>query len=86
MGTEPRTYSWLQRLLLSCLPRSWGESMEASTRLWMARCPCGFERSLWELGGIRWKAAGGRPRTILRCPACGKHTWHAIVLSPNPKR
>ncbi len=27
----------------------------------MARCEtCGDERSIWELGGIRWKAAGSR--------------------------
>jgi DNA-directed RNA polymerase subunit RPC12/RpoP len=52
--------------------------MEADSRQWMVRCPtCGFERSIWDLGGIRWKAAGNK-RTFLRCPNCGHRGWHIV--------
>ena len=70
----------LQRFFVRILPRRWAESMEADSRLWMMRCSCGFARSIWELGGIRWKAAG-QPRTFsfMKCSQCGKRSWHKLV-------
>jgi hypothetical protein len=51
------------------------EAMEAESRGWMVQCPkCGAERSVWEMGGIRYKAAGS-PRWYRRCPGCGKLAW-----------
>ncbi len=61
--------SFIQRFLKTVLPRSWAEDMEAETRSWMVQCPCGFERSVWEMGGVRWKAIG-RPRRLMTCPQC----------------
>ncbi len=53
--------------------------MEAESRSWVARCPhCGAEKSVWELGGIRWKAAGS-PSVRLRCPSCGKTSFQKIT-------
>jgi hypothetical protein len=62
------------------VPAAWAVSMEAESRTWMVRCrPCGFERSLWELGGIRWKKKGlGKTWTWGRCPQCGKLGVHPI--------
>jgi hypothetical protein len=60
--------------------------MEAHSRAWMVRCSCGFERSVWEMGGIRWNAGRGRPRWFAECPQCGRRSWHTDVRSgPNPK-
>ena len=68
----------LQGLILSLVPRRWAASMEADSRAWHAVCPdCGRARSVWEMGGIRWKAAG-RPRWLLRCDGCGRRTWHRV--------
>ncbi len=67
-----------QTFFLRILPRAWAVSMEAESRAWMARCEtCGSERSVWDLGGIRWKAAGN-PRRWLGCPSCGAPTWHKL--------
>ena len=67
-----------QRLITKLVPRSWAASMETESRAWMVRCrSCGFERSIWELGGIRWKATGSK-LTWGRCPHCGKRGWHTI--------
>lgn len=53
-------------------------AMEAHSRAWLVQCPnCGHERSIWELGGIRYKAAGN-PRMRLRCPKCGQAGWHKV--------
>jgi hypothetical protein len=66
----------IQKLFTALLPKKWAESMESESRAWILRCPCGFERSWWDAGGIRWKAAG-QPRRRLLCPQCDRHTWHS---------
>jgi hypothetical protein len=52
--------------------------MEEESRKWIVRCPsCGTERSIWDLGGIRWKATGNK-WIFGRCPNCGKRSWHDV--------
>lgn len=70
--------SKIQSFLQKVLPKKWATDMEAESRAWMVRCPCGHKRSIWELGGVRWKASGN-PRRLLACPACGQTTWHTVV-------
>ncbi len=69
-----------QRLVVRLVPRSWAATMEAESREWTVRCGrCGSERSLWELGGIRWKAnRAQRTGTWVRCPACGERGRHTV--------
>ncbi len=68
--------SSVQGFFESIMPKAWAEDMEAHSRSWMIRCPnCGFEQSVWDWGGIRWKAVGN-PRTYLKCPNCGQKGWH----------
>jgi hypothetical protein len=74
--------SLIQKLLTAVVPRRWAESMEAHSRSWIVRCPCGFARSVWELGGIRWKAAG-EPRWRMQCPHCGQRSWHTVTRDPS---
>ncbi len=69
----------LQAFFVKMMPAAWAREMEAESRQWMVRCTCGFERSVWELGGIRWKAHGDR-RQYRPCPQCGEKTWHAVYL------
>lgn len=69
--------SKLQRFVLALAPRRWAADMEAESRTWLARCPCGHVLSIWEHGGIRWKATG-EPTRRMRCPACGQITAHKI--------
>jgi hypothetical protein len=73
--------SAIQSFFQSILPPGWAASMEAESRAWKLRCPCGHERSIWDVGGIRWKAAGN-PRRWLQCPACGESTWHVVTKTP----
>ena len=67
-----------QRLVSGLVPSTWAASMETESRAWMVRCrSCGSERSIWELGGIRWKATGSK-WTWGRCSTCGKRGWQKI--------
>jgi hypothetical protein len=67
-----------RRWLLGLLPQKWADSMEAESRTWMMRCPnCEHEVSVWDAGGVRWKAAG-RSKRLLRCQACGQVDMHLV--------
>lgn len=51
--------------------------METESRSWMVKCSCGYEESVWDKGGIRWKAKG-KPKQYGRCQKCGENTWHTV--------
>jgi hypothetical protein len=66
---------WLRNLILKIVPDRMAASMEAESRESMMRCrTCGWERSVWGAGGLRWKAKG-KPRTRMRCLRCNKNRW-----------
>ncbi len=69
--------SAVQKFFQTILPKRLAEEMEDESRTSMVRCPCGYERSIWDMGGIRWKAAGN-PKRYLRCPQCGQAGWHTV--------
>lgn len=75
--------SGIQNFIKKFLPASWAESMEKESREWMLRCEtCGTERSVWDIGGIRWKAAGNPVRRML-CDKCGLLTSHKTYKPEN---
>jgi len=59
-----------QRFFLRLLPW-WAGAIEAESRSWVATCACGSTFSVWDAGGIRFRASG-EPTRLLRCPACGE--------------
>jgi hypothetical protein len=63
--------SLIQKVLMAIVPQRWAAAMEAESRIWVMKCPCGHATSVWEMGGIRYKAAGN-PRRAGRCVKCGK--------------
>ena len=69
--------SSMQRFFAAVVPQRWFAAMEADSRLWIVRCSCGCATSVWDMGGIRYKAAG-QSRWFLRCPQCGKRSWHTV--------
>jgi hypothetical protein len=73
----------IQKLFMAILPPTWAASMQADSRLWMVRCGCGSAISLWDIGGIRWKATGNQ-RTYRSCSKCGKYSWQIISREPEP--
>lgn len=53
--------------------------MEKESREWMMRCEnCGFEKSVWDFGGIRWKASGNPQRKVYceNCKFLSAHTTY----------
>ncbi len=71
----------LRSLVLAAMPHRWRLAAEADSRLWRTECTrCGHVSNVWELGGMRWKAAG-RPLTLMRCTGCGKPAMQRISKS-----
>jgi predicted RNA-binding Zn-ribbon protein involved in translation (DUF1610 family) len=67
------------RLLQRLAVRLLGTAAEQESREWMLVCPrCGHARSVWDLGGVRYKAASKGKRKRMRCPACGETGWHRV--------
>lgn len=62
----------VQKVLKTVMPREMAEAMEAESRLWMMRCPEGHEISVWDAGGIRFKAKGKAIPRLFKCSGCGK--------------
>ena len=82
MGEERR--SAVQKLFTGLVSPATAAQMEADSRTWMVQCPvCGYERSIWDIGGIRYKAVGNQ-RNLMRCPNCGKRSWHKVYRREGP--
>lgn len=60
----------IQRALHFVLPARLFASMERQSRSWAVRGACGFESTVWDMGGIRWMAAGSKAMWG-KCPGCG---------------
>ncbi|MCA9839173.1 MAG: hypothetical protein KC422_19840 [Trueperaceae bacterium] len=70
--------SRLQKLILAFVSESNAKAMEAESRLWFLKClRCAFEESVWDIGGIRWKAKGNS-RNYRKCTNCKKRSWHQM--------
>lgn len=63
--------STVQHIARHVLPLTVYNAVRDQSQHWMMRCPCGHETSVWEMGGIRWKADGKAIRWG-RCGGCGE--------------
>jgi transposase-like protein len=59
-------------------------AMEAESRTWMIQCPrCGYERSVWDSGGVMYKAYGTSWK-FKKCPHCGQRSWNKVYRQKAP--
>ena len=60
----------IQRLVM-LLPKSWSDDIRAESEKWVLTCPkCGTVRSVWEIGGVRYKAYSRGKITGIFCMTC----------------
>ena len=70
--------SLTQRLILAFVSPARAADMEAHSRAWGLRCgKCGHRVSIWDLGGIKYKAYGNS-RMLRRCRQCGQISWQFL--------
>ena len=71
--------SFVQRLVTRLMPGRAAE-IERESREWDVVCPkCGHKRSVWDVGGIRYKAASKGKRIGSTCPSCGARGMFEVV-------
>ena len=79
---ERQEPSLTQRFFMRLMPGR-AADLERESREWFVVCPrCGLERTIWDLGGIRYKARSRGKRTGLRCPSCGERSMHPVEHRP----
>ena len=61
-------FQWLTKQFV---PARIYAAMEAESRQWVMDCPCGHVTSVWEMGGVRYRAAG-QPVRLGWCAGCRK--------------
>lgn len=67
------------RFLLGRMEPGARADAERHSRLWMADCKaCGRSFSIWDLGGVRYRAYG-RPWKYVACPYCAKRDWRQFT-------
>lgn len=63
--------TFIQKLVTTLLPASWSRAIRHESQRWLLRCPsCNTVRSVWEIGGIRFKATSTGKRVRVWCPHC----------------
>ncbi len=67
--------SRLQRFVKTLIPKSLFSRIEAESRTWFLLCPCGWKISVWDAGGIRYKATRTGKKTLGKCPECNSMQW-----------
>ena len=81
-ASSPQRRSLTQRLVMRLLPGR-ADEIERQSREWFIVCPnCRFERTYWDIGGVRYKARSRGKRIGLRCPSCGKRAMHRVEHRP----
>lgn len=64
----------LRKVILWFMPAKMKAAAEAESRAWISTCQhCGAGTSIWDLGGIRYKATG-EPTTRAKCAGCGRYS------------
>lgn len=67
--------TFIQKLVTNLLPAKWSAAMRADSEKWLLTCPqCGAVHSVWDIGGIRYKATSKGKRVGVKCPACGQRS------------
>jgi hypothetical protein len=70
---------FIQKLVVDILPKRWSEAIQTESQSWLLRCSiCGITRSVWEAGGIRFRAASIGKSTTVWCAQCGQLRMMAV--------
>jgi RNase P subunit RPR2 len=73
--------SFVQKLARTFCSPSMFEKLKADSNQWGFTCGrCRKPSSIWDIGGIRYKAKGN-PRTRVKCPHCGEFGFQRIERS-----
>jgi RNase P subunit RPR2 len=71
-----------QRIVMRLMPGR-AEDIERESREWLVVCRnCGFERTIWDMGGVRYKAKSRGKYVRAKCRSCGERSMHPVERRP----
>jgi hypothetical protein len=74
----------IQKIVTTVLPAKWAADIQAESERWQLRCPtCGTVRSVWEMGGIRYKAHSKGRLVHAMCTTCGRRQNMSLEWQPD---
>lgn len=77
--------TFIQKFVIALLPKRWSADIQAESESWLLQCPtCGTERSVWEVGGVRYKAKSVGKRARVWCPTCNQPRLMSVEQKPRP--
>ena len=66
--------------LIRLLPQRWSSALRAESEQWLLTCPvCGTVRSVWDIGGVRYKAYSRGKITGVFCLTC--RAWRMMPMT-----
>jgi hypothetical protein len=71
----------IRKILKFLLPDTIFQKMKEESKIWTIGCDCGYNISVWDAGGIRYKAIrlSGTKRIWGRCPNCKKWKFFSVI-------
>jgi hypothetical protein len=65
--------AFMQKFVTKVLPKSWSQAIRHESENWLLRCPaCDAVQSIWDIGGVRYKATSSNKKVMARCRHCSK--------------
>jgi hypothetical protein len=75
----------IQKFITTILPKSWAADIQAESESWLLTCPnCGTVRSIWDIGGVRYKAYPKKKKALVRCTQCKETRMMPLEYNKNP--
>ena len=72
-------------IILWLMPKPMKADAEDESRHWVTTCPrCQQPFSVWDTGGIRYKATSMRGVTLVRCPHCARNSFVRFERKTDP--
>jgi hypothetical protein len=72
----------LAHRIVALLPKRWAEALRVESEKWVLTCPvCGTVRSVWDIGGVKYKGYARGKITGIYCTTC-----RAFRMMPMTKR
>jgi len=70
--------SGIQKIIEFILSKETYNKVKDESKHWLFKCTCGNEFSIWDIGGIRYKAKGN-PAKYVKCNQCQKKAWMKLI-------
>jgi hypothetical protein len=70
--------SIIQKILKAAFSEKFFQKIKKESQNWIIECKCGYSKSMWEAGGVRFCATPAK-KIWGRCPMCKKFGFFRVT-------